>query len=157
LDQFDHDTRLGVYAVLVDDDDRILLALWNEAREPKWTMPGGGVDFHESLAQALVREVMEETGYLVEPGELLGVDTAVIRAAERFVPSDRDVKAIRVVYEARIIGGALTHEEAGTTDEARWFPFSEVGDLKRVHLVDTAIRFWRARHAGADPVSDNGW
>ena len=146
MGQFDYDTRLGVYAVLVDDRGRILLALWNEAREPRWTMPGGGVEFHESLAEALVREVQEETGYEVEPGALLGVDTTVIRAADRFVPSNRDVKAVRVVYEARITGGSLTHELAGTTDEARWFPLGEVPS-HRVGLVDIAIGFWRAQRA----------
>jgi 8-oxo-dGTP diphosphatase len=42
----DYDTRLAAYAVVVDDQDRVLLALWNE-REPQWTLPGGGVDLHE--------------------------------------------------------------------------------------------------------------
>jgi 8-oxo-dGTP diphosphatase len=82
----------------------------------------------------------------VEPGALLGVDTTVIRAADRFVLSNRDVKAVRVVYEARITGGSLTHELAGTTDEARWFPLGEVPS-HRVGLVDIAIGFWRAQRA----------
>lgn len=40
----DFDTRLGAYAVIVDDQNRVLLALWNEAAEPSWTLPGGGVE-----------------------------------------------------------------------------------------------------------------
>jgi 8-oxo-dGTP diphosphatase len=138
-----YDTRLAAYAVLVDDD-RILLALWNEARERQWTMPGGGVELWETPGEAVVREVREETGYDIEPVSILGIDTFVIPAEQRFVPVNRPMKAVRVVYEARIIGGSLTNETAGTTDEARWFPMSEVAKLERVHLVDTAIGFWRA-------------
>lgn len=138
-----YDTRLAAYAVIVDGG-RILLALWNEAPEPQWTLPGGGVELRESPERGLVREVREETGYEVEPGAILGVDTFVIPAAQRYASSDRPMKAVRVVYEARITGGSLTHEVAGTTDEARWFPLAEVQGLKRVHLVDTAVRFWRA-------------
>ncbi len=45
----DYDTRLAAYAVIVDEQNRILLALWNEGSEPQWTMPGGGVEFEETV------------------------------------------------------------------------------------------------------------
>jgi len=48
----DYDTRLGGYAVIVDDQDRILLALWNEGRAPQWTMPGEGVELDGSTDEA---------------------------------------------------------------------------------------------------------
>ncbi len=49
--------------VLVEHD-----GLWS--REPFWTPPGGAVEFGESLEDALVREVKEETGLSVEVGPL---------------------------------------------------------------------------------------
>jgi 8-oxo-dGTP pyrophosphatase MutT (NUDIX family) len=66
----DYDTRLAAYAAVVDDEKRLLLAWWNgEGRgTPGWSMPGGGVEFDESLTEAVEREVLEETGYLVEVG-----------------------------------------------------------------------------------------
>ncbi|MBB3045242.1 NUDIX hydrolase [Nocardioides soli] len=131
----EYDTRLAAYAVVVDDRDRVLLALWNEPDEPLWTLPGGGVDLHEALLDGVVREVREETGYDVEPGRLLGVDTMVIAPHDRITRTDRWHKGVRVVYEARIVGGELTAEVDGTTDEARWFPRDEVATLRRVGLV----------------------
>lgn len=135
----DYDTRLAAYAVIVDDDDRVLLALWNEGDEPLWTMPGGGVELHETPGQAAVRELREETGYLVELTGLLGVDTYVLPPERRRIQTSRPLKAVRIVYAARIVGGQLTDEQNGTTDEARWVPVTEVPALPQVSLVGIAM------------------
>jgi 8-oxo-dGTP diphosphatase len=37
------------------------------------------------------------------------------------------------------VGGRLTAEADGTTDEARWFPLAEVAELSRVSMVDTGL------------------
>jgi 8-oxo-dGTP diphosphatase len=148
MEFIDYDTRLAAYAVVVDDQDRVLLALWNEAAQPQWTMPGGGVDLHEQAADGAVRELLEETGYDVELVRLLGVDSYVIPPERRHLDTVRPMKAVRVVYEARVVGGELTREVDGTTDEARWFPLAEVADLPRVGLVDIALDLWRARPGG---------
>jgi 8-oxo-dGTP diphosphatase len=138
LHHTEYDTRLGSYAVIVDERDRLLLALWNEAG--RWTLPGGGVELHESVEEAAVREVREETGYDVELGRLLGVHTHVVPPEERTTRRDRFYKGVRVIFEAEILGGDLRHEVDGTTDEARWFPLSEIADLPRVDLVDIGLR-----------------
>jgi 8-oxo-dGTP diphosphatase len=135
LEFTDYDTRLAAYVVVVDDHDRVLLALWNEPAEPLWTLPGGGVDLHETPEEGAVREAKEETGYDVELGRLLGVDTLVIAAERRLDGSDRWQKHVRVVFEARVVGGELTHEVDGSTDEARWVPRAEVPGLARVQQV----------------------
>lgn len=143
----DYDTRLAAYAVIVDDQQRVLLPLWNEVRPGKWTLPGGGADLDETVEQTAIREVREETGYDVELTRLLGVDSYVVPAAQRFHgATDRPLKGVRVVYEGRIVGGTLTDEVDGTTDEAHWIPLDEVADLRRVALVDLGIDLWRAAH-----------
>jgi 8-oxo-dGTP diphosphatase len=144
LHHTEYDTRLAAYAVVVDDRDRILLALWNEADRPYWTLPGGGVELLESIEDGAVREVREETGYDVELVRLLGVDTLVVPPDERTVDRDRWFRGVRVVYEARITGGTLQDEVDGTTDEARWIPLADVPDLPRVELVDVGLRLLHA-------------
>ena len=66
----DYDTRLAAYAALADDENWILLTWWNGEGHgaPGWSMPGGGVEYEESLAEAVEREVLEETGYAVNVG-----------------------------------------------------------------------------------------
>jgi 8-oxo-dGTP diphosphatase len=135
----EYDTRLAAYAVIVDDRDRVLLALWNEPDEPLWTLPGGGVELHETAEEGAVREVREETGYDVELDGLLGVDTLVHGPQERILPSERWQKNVRVVFRAHVVGGELTHELDGTTDEARWIPVAEVPALARIGLVERFV------------------
>ncbi len=144
MDFRDFDTRLAAHALLVDSDS-VLLALLNVGAEPRWTVTGGGVDLDETPEQAAVREVLEETGYVIELGALLGVDTGLIPSSERLDHGSRPLKNVRVVFEGRVRGGGLRHEQEGTTDQARWFPLNEVPALPRVGLVDAALEFWRRR------------
>lgn len=144
MDYTDYDTRLAAYAVIVDEHERVLLALWNEGPEPQWSLPGGGVELPESAEEGAVREVREETGYDVRLGRLLGVHSEVVRPERRMIRTDRPMKPLRVVFEAHITGGELTREVDGSTDEARWWPLAEVAGLRRVGLVDVALDMWRA-------------
>jgi 8-oxo-dGTP diphosphatase len=134
LDEYDYDTRLGAYAVVIRDD-HVLLALWNEPAVPTWTLPGGGVELGESLEEGVVREVREETGYAVRVDGLLGVRTHLTAPERRLQRRDRWLRQLHVVYAATIVGGELTAEVDGTTDEARWLPLADVPDLTRSEQV----------------------
>lgn len=141
----EYDTRLAAYALIRDDAGRILLALWNEGEQRRWTLPGGGVELAESVEEGAIREVCEETGYDVRLDGLLGVDSAVFAPNRRSTGTDRPLKAVRVVFAATVTGGELTHEVDGTTDEARWFAKDEIARLPRVSLVDVALSYLDGR------------
>lgn len=148
----EYDTRLAAYAVIIDPapfpgahEPHLLLALWNEPEQSRWTLPGGGVDLAESAEQGVVREVREETGYDVELTDLLGIETDVFTEAQRArgigAYGGRSLRAVRVFYTARVIGGSLAHEVGGSTDEARWWPLSRIGELRVVSMVETGLRY----------------
>jgi 8-oxo-dGTP pyrophosphatase MutT (NUDIX family) len=73
---------------------------------------GGGVERGESPEEAAVREVREEIGYDVEVLRLLGEDAFTIPADGRPDGSERPLLSVRVVFEARIVGGELTPRSA---------------------------------------------
>ena len=134
------DVRVGAYGVIIGDD-RILLTHWNEHGRTGWTLPGGGMHEFETPQQAAVREIREETGFDTEIPDILGVDSMYLAAADRVVAGKGPLHALRIVFRARIVGGSLTHEIGGSSDEARWVPLDDVAALPTVSLVGIALRF----------------
>jgi len=62
-----------VGAIITDGTGRLLLIKrGHEPEDGRWSLPGGRVRPGESDPDALVREVLEETGLRVEPGRLIG-------------------------------------------------------------------------------------
>ena len=70
---------------------------------PVWVLPGGGIEPNESLAQATLRELQEETGYLVKIKKKVG----------EFHPKNKLTKLTHL-YECEIVGGSPT-ETSETT------------------------------------------
>ncbi len=60
--------RLAVRAIILRGDRLLLVNAW-KGKTHLWTCPGGGVEVHQSLPEALAREVREETGLAVAVGE----------------------------------------------------------------------------------------
>lgn len=146
----EYDTRLAAYAAIVNDADEILLTWFNGegVAAPSWTMPGGGVDYDESITDAVVREVYEETGYHVEVGRLLAEHHFV---GPRSGQSSRPFRSQRFLYSATIVGGTLgTTEVGGSTDLARWIPLADVLNLNaaRADIVDLAVSVVEGQSAG---------
>ncbi|MBO9042646.1 NUDIX hydrolase [Curtobacterium flaccumfaciens] len=138
MEYTDYDTRLAAYGVITDGD-RVLLAKLRHPDAGTWTLPGGGVEFDETVEQAVVREIREETGYEAQAGSLLGVRHHIVPAERRIHANGRPMKAVQVVFRATINGGALRHELDGSTDESRWIPVAELPHHRHGLLVPIAL------------------
>lgn len=108
--------RVGAYAVCRRGDDVLLVRASERTEVPgTWFLPGGGIDFGEDPADAVVRELEEETGLSCAAPTLLGVLTDV-----RPRRSGQRVFSVRLIYEVRGLDGEMRHEASGTSDVARW-------------------------------------
>jgi len=127
---------VAVAAIVFDAQGRVLLI--ERGRPPsagQWSVPGGKLEPAETLAQAVAREVREETGLLVEVGALACV-VERIGDDHHFVILD---------YVARVIGGTLA--AGGDARGARFVSHDELGALPLTEgLVDVLARA-RATHA----------
>ena len=125
-------TRISAHA-LIHEEGRVLLCRLSK-EVPRWvglwTLPGGGLEFGESPEAAMVREVEEETGLIVEPVSILGIDSIHDTSGES------DFHGIRILYQVRIIGGELRHEVSGSTDRCEWHAWPLDPALP---LVDLAV------------------
>jgi len=137
------ESRIGAYA-LVAEDDRVLLSRFAPGGDigGLWMMPGGGVEFGESPADAAVREVYEETGMNVRITELLDVGSNT----HRFERDGRPVQAhhMQVLYRAEVTGGTLgVVDVGGSTDAARWWRRAEITDGAPItRYVRAALTRW---------------
>lgn len=146
MEFWDYDTRVAAYALIVRDG-QVLLTWFNGGpggSRPGWSLPGGGVEFDESIEEAVVREVYEETGYAVALGQPLATHSFTGDSRRR---PGRLFKSVRIIYLADVVGGELgTVEVDGTTDFARWMPFEVASSEEgRADIIDVALDAWRAR------------
>ena len=121
-----------VGAVITDEQGRLLLI--KRGHEPGaglWSLPGGRIEPGETDAEALVREMREETGLEVEPGPLLG---AVRRPA-----GNDDVIDIRD-YAATVTGGTLIPGDDAA--DARWVSAADLGSLAITEGLVEALADW---------------
>jgi len=125
-----------VGGIITDDDGRLLLIQrGHEPAKGLWSVPGGRIEPGETDAQALVREMREETGLIVTCGPLLGaVERPGLNGA---VVDIRD-------YRAFVIGGELTAGD--DADGVRWVTAAEAAEMDAAGQVTggllAALRSW---------------
>jgi ADP-ribose pyrophosphatase YjhB (NUDIX family) len=112
--------KLDVRAAVFDDAGRVLLV--RERSDGRWTLPGGWADVGEGLAAGAVREVREESGYVVEYERLFGVYDR-----ERWGHPPMSWYTLKAVAACRLVGGEATL--SSETDGVAWYGRDEVPEL----------------------------
>jgi 8-oxo-dGTP diphosphatase len=117
--------RIGAYGVCRDRHGRVLMvrASARSVRPGTWFLPGGGVDHGEHPADAVVREVAEETGLAVEITGLRDVVAEVVARPPGLEHTDG------VIYDLTVVGGLERPEVDGTSDQIRWVSPEEAATL----------------------------
>lgn len=91
-------TRVRVAALIVLDG-RVVLVRHRAGQSTYHLLPGGGVDYRETLAEALTREVAEETGLQIEVGRPLFISDTIDPQGPRHV--------VNITFASRVTGGTL--------------------------------------------------
>ena len=135
----DFETRPGAYAIIRDEEGRLLLTHGRAL----WFLPGGGLDFGEDPMDGVCREVLEESGYTVQVGRCLGatIDTCPQGLTDRDTgrSTTGPVEFLRLIFEATVSGGALRNEVDGSSSEARWVSEDAIGELPLHPSVGPAL------------------
>jgi 8-oxo-dGTP diphosphatase len=127
--------RIGAYGRCVDDHGRVLLvrASARSVRPGTWFLPGGGVEHGEHPADAVVREVAEETGLAVRVVRVRDVAAELVAKPPYLEHTDG------VIYDVAVTGGVLRSEPDGSSDLARWVPLAEAATLPLSRFAAQAL------------------
>ena len=131
--------RVAAYA-MVNSSRGVLMTQFSDRTnaEGQWGLPGGGIEVDEPPERAVLREVWEESGQVIEVTGLALVRTTrwIGRA-----PSGRleDFHAVRLVYRASCHAPTdpVVHDVGGTTASAAWVPPT---DLDRLDVASSWLQ-----------------
>ena len=135
---------VGVGAVVVSEGRVLLVRRGTEPLKGEWSLPGGMLELGESLTDGVVREVLEETGLVVEPLELVELLDRIYSEAGR-------VKYHYVIadYLCRVTGGQL--QASSDADAVRWVERAEWNSHSALKLDPITVRVmekgWQMAHA----------
>jgi len=115
---------VGVGAIIIEGDRVLLVKRAHPPIQGQWSIPGGVLEVGEMVREAAVREAREETGLVVEPGELLGVYDRILRDPEQRV----QYHYVLIDFLCRPVGGELL--AASDAAEVRWFKREELLPLQ---------------------------
>ena len=114
-------------AGIVRDGERILLV--QECESGLWSTPGGALELDDTPANAVIREVYEETGLVVEPTRIFGVYGGP-EFIVRYGNGD-ETQYVSTMFECRVVSGEIKPDgdeilvaRFWTTDEALELPLS---------------------------------
>lgn len=117
---------------MIHDGALLMVQRAHEPGKGLWSLPGGRVKHGEFLADALRREVREETGLDVEVGELAGILE---------VPGDEFHYVILDFHST--VNGDVTARPGTDASDVRWVPLKEVAHLECTPRFVETMRAWK--------------
>lgn len=131
---------VGVGALIFNDEGKFLVCLRGPGarnEQGKWEIPGGKLEFGETLADCLVREIKEEVGLEIEVLELFQVaDHILVDEGEHWVSP---------TYLCHWLGGTPSIQEPDKCTDLRWVTLEEAEQLPLSQVTQADVTALRAR------------
>ena len=108
-------------AVVIVEEDRVLLVQHEHSGKRFWILPGGGLEFQETLRECGARELMEETGLEIRVGRFLFVAESI--------PSVVYPHVVILYYQGERLGGEMKLGDDDCLTDVRWFSREELSGI----------------------------
>ncbi|MCV9886313.1 NUDIX hydrolase [Metabacillus halosaccharovorans] len=116
------------YVLLFDEQEKNVLMVKNKGDHfSYYTLPGGAVEPEETLAEAAIREVKEETGLDVEIDGVFSVSEAFFE--------ERGHHAVFFTFRGKIIGGDINISMPDEIEEITWMDSQEAEEY--IHITNS--------------------
>ena len=121
-------------AVIVDGGRVVVVRRGHEPLKGEWSIPGGVLEIGETLRAGAAREALEETGLVVEAGEVLEVLDRIVRDAEGRI----QFHYVLIDFLCQPIGGEL--RAGGDAEDARWISAGEMDSFSIANSAAAVLR-----------------
>jgi 8-oxo-dGTP diphosphatase len=114
---------------ITDAGELVLLRRGIEPGRGWWAQPGGFLEVDETVSEAAIRETWEETGLIIEPGEIVGLYSRL------------EASVVVIAFESRVVGGRFRINPEALEIEAfppERIPWSEIA----FKTSELALRDW---------------
>src|SRR3989344_4219671 len=128
--------RPSVYGILIEDNKILLSPQWDG-----YDFPGGGMDLHETVHEGLVREFLEETGFTVQPQQLIACESSFFYPKYSKL-STQPANTVLIYYTVTLVKGRLSTDGFDETEKAyakiaEWIDLDKIEALKFLNPVDS--------------------
>lgn len=118
-----------VSVILPNEKGELLLIKHRKPTRSYWVLPGGHLDYGETLEGCAVRELKEETNLAIRVERMLYVSEAIAPDQSRHI--------VNLYYLARLLGGELRRGEEEVLEEVKFIPFA---DLEKITLYPSVTQ-----------------
>ncbi len=125
---------IGVGAVIVHERRTVIVRRATPPLLGEWSIPGGLLELGETVKDGVRREVLEETGLIVEPGPVIEVFDSIFRDAE----GRCQYHYVLLDYLCSVSGGDL--RAASDVSDARWIAENEISNFGLRDATQAVLR-----------------
>ena len=137
--EFPAQPLVGVGAVVFDDRGRLLLIQrGTEPLKGRWSLPGGLLELGETLIEGVKREVLEETGLIVEPKAIVEVVDRIYKTSDGEKESQIQYHYVVVDYWCYLLDGTL--QPSSDAADVAWVSRAEWRDSNLYSLDSIAVQ-----------------
>ncbi|MDI6781250.1 MAG: NUDIX hydrolase [bacterium] len=119
-------------AACILKDGKILMVRHKKGDKKYWLLPGGRIEYGETMIETLKREMIEETGLKINVGNLMFVSEAI--------PEDNHRHIVNMFFEAEIIGGEMMLGNEEILDAVEFIDIDKIDEIIMYPLIKDELK-----------------
>ncbi|MFH1962398.1 MAG: NUDIX hydrolase [bacterium] len=119
-------------AACILKNNKILMVRHKKGDEKYWLLPGGRIEYGETMIETLKRELIEETGLEISVGNLMFMSEAI--------PKDNHRHIVNIFFEAEIIGGEIKLGDEEILDAVEFIDINKIDEIVIYPLIKDELK-----------------